>query len=273
MEEEQKGGWVLWILIPVCVVATVMATKWVLQPRKAAPEAVTTEQYTGGNADEVLAAKNTRTEAAPTYFNPEESKDGYHPRAEALQGAPGSQAEPEAAAAPQRSAPQKPAPAPETDALAGRTVKEQKDTGLTYGLLTKAVGRLMNNPKAVSALLNNKYVVNGFMSRDSVRAATANPAALANYLKNPKNMSQFMNKPVVQSGLNNQALFDAVAQSKLVNALLDTPGGKGLLNDHMAMADLFASNPDLMNVISNPKVLNALTSNPKTVGAINQIMP
>ena len=30
----------------------------------------------------------------------------------------------------------------------------------------------MNNPKAVSALLNNKYVVAGFMSRDSVKAAT-----------------------------------------------------------------------------------------------------
>ena len=82
-----------------------------------------------------------------------------------------------------------------------------------------------------------------------------------------------MNKPVVQAGLNNQALFDAAVTSKLAGALLDTPGGQGLLNDPSAMGDILAANPDLVGVLSDPKVMNALTSNPKTSGVMGAMMP
>ncbi len=262
MEEEQNsgGGWAIWVLIPICVVLTVLATKWILKPRSAVTP-VATEQYTGGNADEALMAQNRQAEAGTPYSPPEQNVM-YKPVAETVK-------EEQAAARP---APERPA-GPDEAAVAGRTPKEQRKSGLAYGFLTKAVGKLMNNPKAVSALLNNKYVVNGFMSRDSVKAATGSPAALAGYLKDPRNMSQFMNKPVVQAGLNNQALFDAVAGSKLVGALLDTPGGKGLLNDPSALADVLSANPGLVSVISNPKVLSALMHNPKTAGAAGAIMP
>lgn len=270
MEEGQSGGsgWAIWVLIPVAVVLTVLATKWIMQPRSAAPVGVT-EQYTGGNADEVLTAKNSQAEADMQYSAPAQSNVQYKPVAETFkteQAAPESPVEP---------GPAKPAPqaGPDEASVAGRTVKEQRNSGLTYGFLTKAVGKLMNNPKAVSALLNNKYVIAGFMSRDSVKAATGSPAALASYLKNPRNTSQFMNKPVVQAGLNNQALFDAAVTSKLAGALLDTPGGKGLLADPSAISDILAVNPELVSVLSNPKVMGALTNNPKTSGAVGAIMP
>jgi hypothetical protein len=266
MEEEQKSGWAIWVLIPVCVVLTVLATKWVLKPRSAVTP-VATEQYTGGNADEVLMAQNRQAEAERPYSPPEQNA-AYNPVAEtakAEQAAPDSTVA--VTPAPERKT------GPDEAAVAGRTVKEQRKSGLAYGFLTKAVGKLMNNPKAVSALLNNKYVVDGFMSRDSVKAATGSAAALAGYLKNPMNTSQFMNKPVVQAGLNNQALFDAVAGSKLAGALLDTPGGKALLNDPSALSDILTANPDMVGVISNPKVLGALTHNPKTAGAVSSIMP
>ncbi|MEI7530276.1 MAG: hypothetical protein WCK76_15165, partial [Elusimicrobiota bacterium] len=259
-------GWVMWILIPVCLVLTVLVTKWVLKPRSSVPAGVT-EQYTGGNADEVVMAQNRQAEAEKPYSPPEQnvpSKPVFETVKEE-QAAPQSQAA--VSPAPERKA------APEEVSVAGRTAKEQRNSGLAYGFLTKAVGKLMNNPKAVAALLNNKYVVNGFMSRDSVKAATGSSAALASYLKNPKNTAQFMNKPVVQAGLNNQQLFDAVAGSKLAAALLDTPGGKALLSDPSALSDILTANPDMVGVISNPKVLGALTHNPKTAGAVGSIMP
>jgi len=271
MEEEQKSGnWLIWIIIPAVVVLTIQVTKWVLKPRAAAPQAIATEQYTGGNADEVLTAKNSQAEADEPYSPPEQSAPQYRPvMPVSADPEPGRQAAPAVSAAqPSGSAAEGAAAA-----VAGKTVKEQKNAGLTYGLLTKAVGKLMNNPKAVSALLNNKYVIAGFMSRDSVKAATGSSAALANYLKNPRNTLQFMNKPVVQAGLNNQALFDAAVTSKLANALLDTPGGKGLLADPSALTDIMTANPELVGVLSNPKVLSALTQNPKTSGAVGAIMP
>ncbi|MEK7722218.1 MAG: hypothetical protein AAB359_07505, partial [Elusimicrobiota bacterium] len=133
------------------------------------------------------------------------------------------------------------------------------------------VEKILNSPKAVTALLSNEYVVKGFMSRDTVKNATASSSALANYLKNPTNMSKFMGKEAVQRGINNQQLVNAVASSRLAGALLDTPGGRALLSDPRAIAEVLQANPALIDVLMNPAVLNALIQNPKTVGVVTQI--
>jgi len=71
--------------------------------------------------------------------------------------------------------------------------------------------------------------------------------------------------------MNNDALVNAVAGSQLVAALLDTPGGKALLNNPDAIADVLKTNPGLAGVMTNPAILNALVGNPKTAGLVNQI--
>ena len=138
MEEGQSGGsgWAIWVLIPVAVVLTVLATKWILKPRSSVPVGVT-EQYTGGNADEVLTAKNRQAEAEE--LRPAESNVQYKPVMPVA-----ADPEPERQTAPAVSAAQPPGSASEAAAAAaaGRTVKEQRNSGLTYGFLTKAVGSL-----------------------------------------------------------------------------------------------------------------------------------
>ena len=164
--------------------------------------------------------------------------------------------------------------APAASQAAGEDPKEAKKSfgmGLAYGALTAAAGKLLDNPKAMSALFNNDYVVKGFMSRDTVKEATANSAALAKYLGNPANMAKFMAKEPVQRGMGNRELVSALASSKLVGAMLDTPGGKALLKDPNAMAGVLKTNPGLINVLSNPVMLEALMNNPKTAGVVTQI--
>jgi len=149
-------------------------------------------------------------------------------------------------------------------------MKTQMGLGAQKGYLSYAVGKMMNNPKAVGALLNNKYVVNGFMSRASVKAATASPEGLANYLKGSGPMN-FMNNPVVKMAMNNPAIVSAVAGSGMVSAMLDTPAAKALMNDPAALANLVNSNPQLVALaMQNPQTLTMMMGNPEVSGIVNK---
>lgn len=148
--------------------------------------------------------------------------------------------------------------------------REQMSVGYQTGYLTKAVGAAMRSPKAVKALLNNKYVVAGFMSRGTVKQATSSPEALKEYLKGP-GPSNFINNPVVQAALNNPAVLSAVASSGMIDAMLDTPAAKALMKDPNAVADLVASNPELVNLaMQNPQLMGTLMSNPDIGGVLGK---
>ena len=276
MSPESKN-WVVWALIPVCVVATVLLTKSLLKTNPGGAPRLT-EEYTGGSE---TAASANREESAPTAPEPVTTTNkwgqieavgtaGRRPSDGNAVSVPG----PRGGGAGARQPAGKEAgirAQAEADPLAGQPVKKQRGLGLAYGALTAAVGKAMGNPRVVAAIFNNKYVIAGFMSRDSVKAATGSSLALANYLKNPRNTSQFMNQSVVRDALNNRAVFNALATSKMVDAMLDTPGGRALLNDPSAVAGIFAANPALAGLVSNPNMLNALMNNPKTMGMVGQV--
>lgn len=267
MEEGEQGkGWLLWVLIvPVAMAAGVLLTKWALHPGAARPAA---EEQAVAQAE---APAPFPQAAAPAAAKPAASDSaGYD--------LPGDEPSGDAgiiwANKPAETAPSKGAaaqPAPGAAAASPQDPKKSQSMGFAYGAISKAVEKLLDNPKAVSAILNNEYVVKGFMSRDTVKNATRNSASLAAYLKNPANMNKFMGKEVVQRGINNQQLVNTVATSGIAVALLDTPGGKALLNDPMAIAEILQANPGLVDVLKNPAILNALVSNPKTSGVVSSI--
>lgn len=153
---------------------------------------------------------------------------------------------------------------------ADTNAKTQMGLGAQKGYLTYAVGKVANNPKAVGALMNNKYVVNGFMSRGTVKAATASPEALANYLKG-SGPANFLNNPVVKAAMNNPAIVSAFASSAMVSAFLETPAAKGLMNNPDALAAMVKDNPQLVNLaMQNPQTMTMLMSNPDVSGIVNK---
>jgi len=139
--------------------------------------------------------------------------------------------------------------------------KEQQSIGLTRGLMEAAARKVMNNPTAVNALFSNKYIVNGFMARSTVKAATGSTQGLNNFLKG-EGPTNFMNSPVVRAALKNPAVVSAVATSGLVTALLSTPAGKTLMSDPYALGALITANPELVAMaMSNPSIMNLLKGN------------
>ena len=261
MEEGEQGkGWLKWVIIvPVAMAAGMLLTKWVMQPGKARPAAAPEKQ-----------AEAVFPPAAPEAPKPAAGdSSGFDlPGDEPAGGEAGIIWANKPAAAPREGARPASSTAPAADP---RNAKKDRGLGFAYGALTKAAEKLLGNPGALAALLNNDYVVKGFMSRDTVKNATANSAALANYLKNPENMNKFMGKEAVQRGINNPQLVNAVATSKLAAALMDTPAGKALLNDPMSIADIIKANPGIIGVLTTPTVLNALIQNPKTAGLTTQL--
>lgn len=148
--------------------------------------------------------------------------------------------------------------------------KEQMAAGYKAGYLSYAVGKILGSPKAVHALLSNKYIIDGFMARGTVKAATSSKEGLANYLKGP-GPSNFINNPLVKEALSNPAVVSAVASSGIVQALLNTPAAQQLMTDPQALGDLVNSNPQLMQLaMQNPQTLSTLMSNPQVSSLVGK---
>ncbi len=287
MEEGKKGaGWKIWVyMIPVYIVLGILLYKWTVKINSS-DVGLSKEEYNAFNASEGEIKKRQNAD-----YDPNLTDSGYNVRyrsgKEEESGLPGNAPGTQAAAQAVKAAAEKKAQGQKTGTSGqggnGKSAnqlalesnetraKEAMGMGNKVGYLSYAVGKVMNNPKAVAALLNNKYVVNGFMSRGTVKAATASPEGLANYLKGggPAN---FMNNPMVKAAMNNPAIVGAVASSGIVAAMLNTPAAQALMKDPQALSDLAANNPQLMAALmSNPNMMSALMSNPGTAAMLGQI--
>lgn len=263
-ESGEGGGWLKWALIvPLSAAAGALMVRTALHrapatPAAAAPRAVERAAVPAAvpEAMPAPAAASAAPAEKVAAGNGELQSDDYT-TGEA--GVVWGGAKP--AAAPAK--PAATAAAPEAPADPAQA-KKDTGTGFMYGALTKLSGKLLDNPKALTALFNNEYVVKGFMSRDTVKQATASKASLAAYLSNPANVSKFMSKAPVQEGLKRPELLKMMAGTKMVSQMMDTPGGKALSQDPMALAQVVGSNPALVSLMTDPAVLSALMSNPKT---------
>lgn len=264
--ESEGGGWLKWLLIaPLCAAAGALLVRAALH-RSPAPAPAAAPQ----------AVERTAVPAAPAAPEamPAPAAAAAAPAAKAAGGDGELQSDDyttgEAGVvwggAKPADAPARPAAAAAATAAPADPAQAKKDTGtgFMYGALTKLSGKLLDNPKAMTALFNNEYVVKGFMSRDTVKQATASKASLAAYLSNPANVSKFMSKAPVQEGLKRPELLKLMAGTKMVSQMMDTPGGKALSQDPEALAQVVASNPALVSLLTDPAVLAALMSNPKT---------
>lgn len=282
----KKSGWKIWVyLTPVYIILAIPLVKWT-QRINSSDVGLSNEERNVFNTDEGEVKKH-RTDG----YDPGLTDRGYAVRYRkdgADEGSmpgdgPSRQAvektRKEAEARQERAAGQGQAQDAQYEArLSGQAALESSDTrakeqmglGNKTGYLSYAVGKAMNNPKAVGALLNNKYVVEGFMSRATVKAATGSPEGLANYLKGP-GPANFMNNPVVKAALNNPALVSAVATSGMVSAMLNSPAAKALMSDPAALSNLIDQNPQLVSLaMQNPQTLSMLMSNPEVSGIIGK---
>lgn len=288
MEEKKGAGWKIWIyLSPVYIVLGMLLFRWNASINSS-DVGLSKEEYNAFNASEGEIKKRQNADYDPgltdTGYNVR-YRTGKEEESGLPDNAPGSQASAQAekASAAKKEQERKAGTAVESgQADQGRSAsqlalesnetraKEAMGMGNKAGYLSYAVGKVMNNPKAVGALLNNKYVVNGFMARGTVKAATASPEGLANYLKGggPAN---FLNNPVVKAAMNNPAIVGAVASSGIVAAMLETPAAKALMNDPQALGDLINNNPQLVALaMQNPQTLTMLMSNPEVSGLVGK---
>ena len=271
--EQKKSGWKIWVyLTPVYVILAIPLIKWTIKVNSSDVN-LSKDEYSAFNAQEGSIKKSTSD------YNPELDDNGYSVRYRSGKG--GNEGAEEDAARRRAEAEEQKKTA-EAGQVQGRTanqaalesddtkVKEAMGMGQQKGYLSYAIGKVMNSPKAVGALLNNKYVVSGFMSRGTVKAATASPEGLANYLKGDGPMN-FLNNPMVKAAMNNPAIVSAVASSAIVSEMLNTPAAMALMNDPQALANLVSNNPQLVALaMQNPQTLSMLMGNPQVSGIVGK---
>ncbi|OGR72946.1 MAG: hypothetical protein A2089_14555 [Elusimicrobia bacterium GWD2_63_28] len=282
--EEKKAGWKIWVyLTPVYILIAMPLVKWTMKINSS-DVPLDAGEVNVFNASEGEIKKRQVQQG----YDPNLTDLGYTVRYRA-DGTPednnraaagensgrGSEtAERQAQAAAQRQAQARQTSGAGINQGPGQVdakqAKMQEGMGAQKGHLTYAVGKVANSPKAVGALLNNKYIVEGFMSRPTVKAAMGSPQGLANFLKGP-GPANFMNNPVVKAALNNPAVVSAVASSGMVSAMLNTPAAQAMMRDPDALAGLIDSNPQLVQLaMQNPQTLSLLMSNPEVSGLIGK---
>lgn len=279
--ENKKSGWKIWVyLTPLYILAAIPLIKWT-QKINSGDVALSREEYGAFNSSEGEIKKST------TGYNPDLNDIGYSVRYRSAKGGGEPDSSPRSAASRDEG---KSGNGSGQEAAAGKTgqrpqgqgrfasgnqaalesdqtrLKEQMSFGQQKGLLTSAVGKAMNSPKAVGALFNNSWVVKGFMSRGTVKAATGSPQGLQNYMKNTTAINNFLGNSVVQAAMNNPALVNAFAGSGMANAILNSPGVQSMLQNPESLTSLAMTNPQIFQALSNPNVMNALMNNPQTAG-------
>lgn len=282
--ENKRSAWKIWIyLTPLYILVGIPLVKWTMKINSSDVN-MSKEEYGAFNSAEGEIKRST------TGYNPDLNDLGYAVRYRSGKD-DGPSSAPTSGAAETRAAGET-SGAARQGAAAGRTeqkqqsqfasgsqsalesdqtrVKEQMGFGAQKGYLSYAVGKAMNNPKAVSALLNNSYVVNGFMSRGTVKNATGSAQGLSNYLKG-SGPTNFLNNPMVKAAMNNPAIVSAVASSGIVSAMLNTPAAQQLMKDPQALADLVSNNPQLVQLaMQNPQTMTMLMGNPAVSGVVGK---
>jgi len=223
--EREKSGWRIWLyLTPVYIIAAVPLIKWTMRVNSS-DMALPQDTYTAFNSQEGEIKKKPAV-----VYTPELSESAY--------------------------------------SLNYRSAKDSAQEkrfsyGFTKGYLTRAISNAADIPQTMGRLLNDREVIRGFMSRSTVKAATASPGALEFYLKDGKVIETFMANTAVKRALDDPQTLAAAQSSALVKTLLNTPAGKALLNDPAATAGIISSNPALKRLIADRRIKGLLMSDPK----------
>jgi hypothetical protein len=265
--DNKKTDWKVWLLVLPLLLAALPLIRYALRLNSGNIE-LSNEEYSEFNrASGVL--KNTRVQNHP----PELPDTSYsvHYRGAAENGAESAAQMPQAENKPNAGtrAPEPPVQrngAPSSDAALLRK-QEQLSVGYSRGLLLSALSKVMEHPAAVSALFNNSMIVNGFMSRPAVQKALSSPEALDKLLSDPKVINNFLGNKTVKKAAHDPRVLDALVSSALASSIMGSKALKETLKNPAAASALMqklAANPKVTEFISNPKVLNALMTNPDT---------
>lgn len=202
----------------------------------------------------------------PSATRPEESSP--------YAGAPETAAPPagETAASTSAPAPQAAASVPAADpkelAAAGLPTdpKGLQRLGAEKGLLSAAVRKLMDHPRILKAILDNKLVVDAVMGRDTSKRNCSDPGALKAILSDPKSGPMVNLYPLVQQALSKPASAAAMLSSELGSRIMDCPSTKAMTSDPSMMMSVAMGNPAALKMVSDPRVVQTLTTNPQAAG-------
>jgi hypothetical protein len=89
---------------------------------------------------------------------------------------------------------------------------------------------------------------------------------MVDFLKGSSQVSTFFNDKVVKSVLDNPELLNAVLGSQMADTIINSPAGQALINNPAMLQQVVQARPELVPILMNPNVVNALTSNDQTAG-------
>jgi hypothetical protein len=144
--------------------------------------------------------------------------------------------------------------------------------GSTRGLLFRLGAKGLKYPRLVKLFLNNDYLVEGFMNQPRVRKNCDDKATLANYLTNTSDSSGIrLGLASINTALNTPGSAEAVFGSKLTAAVLKCDGLKALKTDSPTLAAISQANPQMVSMMMDPRLINALSASPAAVGTLNSV--
>lgn len=142
--------------------------------------------------------------------------------------------------------------------------------GLKKGLLFQLGDRLIQHPRIVSWVLNNDFVVSGFMAQERVRRNCHDAAYLANYLSDAGDAGGITRGTrTFAAALRTPGSADAILGSKLaVTVTRQCEAMRQVADDKNAVARIAIANPELLMLLSDPRLVGAMGRNPDAASLV-----
>lgn len=162
------------------------------------------------------------------------------------------------------------------EAVGAWTPAAAQKVGSNLGMLFFVGEKLFQHPIALKFVLDNPLLVKAAMSQDFVKQRCASAQAFKQYAMDAGNKTSYgVSKAldVLLTSTRYPGATKAILQSELVTtAISQCPSVPMLAADPTSLAQIFASNPNAVAAVSDPRVYQALRSNSAANGYFNQIV-
>ncbi|MDR0291584.1 MAG: hypothetical protein LBI01_02175 [Elusimicrobium sp.] len=133
--------------------------------------------------------------------------------------------------------------------------------------LLNTVAANINDPEIIRYVFNNKTVVNAFINRPDIQKLLGDSKALYNTASDESALAVFFGYANMRAALNNPKVIDIVANSMLMDAVLQTPSAQYFIKNPKTGNDVINKSPILTALKKDANISAALKKHPRTSAA------
>jgi len=138
--------------------------------------------------------------------------------------------------------------------------------------LLNTVAANINDTEIIRYIFNNQTVVTAFINRPDIKQLLGDSKSLYKTAADENALATFFGYSDMRTALSNPKIIDIVANSMLMDAVLQTPAAQYFIKNPKAGNDIINKSPILTALKNDKNISAALKNHPRTAAAANTLL-